>query len=100
MSYPCYVYKLTKYLYGLKRVPRSWHARIVGYLVSIGFHMACADHLLHVQENDKDIIIICIYADDLIVGGYNEAKLENVNIILKKEFYIQDLGELWYFFGH
>ena len=74
--------KLNKALYGLKQVPRAWHARIVSYLVSIGFYMADADHSLYVGKNEHGIVIICIYVDDLIVGGDNETKLANVKTLM------------------
>ena len=44
-----HVCKLKKALYGLKQASRAWHERIAAYLVSIGFHMADADHLLYVR---------------------------------------------------
>ena len=99
VRHPKYVWKLKKALYGLKQAPRAWHARIVAYLVSIGFHMADADHSLYVRENENGIIIICIYVDDLIVGGDNEAETEHVKTLLKQEFDMKDLGELRYFLG-
>ena len=99
VRHPKYVCKLKKALYGLKQAPRAWHARIVAYLVSIGFHMADADHSLYVRENENGIVIICIYVDDLIVGGNNEAETEHVKTLLKQEFDMKDLGELRYFLG-
>ena len=92
VNHPSYVCKLKKALYGLKQVPRSWHARIVAYLVSLGFHMADADHSLYVRKDEHGIVIICIYVDDLIVGGDNEVEIEYVKNLLKQEFDIKDLG--------
>ncbi|MCO5588946.1 hypothetical protein L7F22_042909 [Adiantum nelumboides] len=94
-----YVCKLKEALYGLKQVLRAWHARIVAYLVSIGFHMADAGHSLYVRKNENDIVIICIYVDDLIIGGDNEGEIMHVKSLLKKEFDMKDLGELRYFLG-
>ena len=48
VKHPSYVCKLKKALYGLKQASRAWHARIVAYLVSLGFHMADVDHSLYV----------------------------------------------------
>ena len=73
VKHPNYVCKLKKALYELKQAPRAWHARIIAYLVSLGFHMADADHSLYVQKDEHGIVIICIYVDELIVGGNNEA---------------------------
>ncbi|MCO5612936.1 hypothetical protein L7F22_067209 [Adiantum nelumboides] len=70
-----YVCKLKKALYGLKQAPRAWHARIVAYLVAIGFYMADADDSLYVRKNENGIVIVCIYVDDLIIGGDNEGEI-------------------------
>ena len=99
MRHPHYVCKLKKVLYGLKQAPRAWHARIVSYLVSIGFYMADADHSLYVRKNEHGIVIICIYVDDLIVGGDNEVEVDHVKTLLKQYFDMKDLGELRYFLG-
>ena len=99
VRHPSYVCKLKKALYGLKQAPRAWHARIVACLVSIGFHMADADHSLYVRKNEHGIVIICIYVDDLIVGGDNESEIDHVKTLLKQEFDMKDLGELRYFLG-
>ena len=81
--HPHYVCKLKKALYGLKQAPRAWHARIVSYMVSIGFYMADADHSLYVRKNEHGIVIICIYVDDLIIGGDNEAEIAHVITLMK-----------------
>ncbi|MCO5602581.1 hypothetical protein L7F22_056715 [Adiantum nelumboides] len=99
VKHPGYVCKLKKALYGLKQAPRAWHARIVAYLVAIGFHMADADHSLYVRKNENGIVIVCIYVDDLIIGGDNEGEIMHVKSLLKKEFDMKDLGELRYFLG-
>ena len=94
-----HVCKLKKALYGLKQAPRAWHERIAAYLVSIRLHMADADHSLYVREKENGIIIVCIYVDDLIVGGDKEAEIEHVKALMKQEFDMKDLGELRYFLG-
>ncbi|MCO5576338.1 hypothetical protein L7F22_030147 [Adiantum nelumboides] len=68
-GHPNYVCKLQQALYGLKQAPRAWHDKIAQYLITIGFHMAHADHSLYVQKTEAKIVIITIYVDDLIIGG-------------------------------
>ncbi|MCO5613377.1 hypothetical protein L7F22_067653 [Adiantum nelumboides] len=57
-GHPNYVCKLQKALYGLKQSPWAWHDKIAQYLITIGFHMADADHSLYVQKTDAKIVII------------------------------------------
>ena len=45
--------------------------------------MVDVDHSLYVQDNENDIVIICIYVDDLFVGGDNEAQIEHAKTLLK-----------------
>ncbi|MCO5549985.1 hypothetical protein L7F22_003462 [Adiantum nelumboides] len=76
---------------------KGWllHQMDVAYLVvAIGFHMADADHSLYVRKNENDIVIVCIYVDDLIIGGDNEGEIMHIKSLLKKEFDMKDLGEL------
>ena len=94
-----YVCKMRKALYGLKQAPQAWHERIAHYLVTMGFCMADADHSLYVQKNESRIVFICIYVDDLIVGGDHVADVEHVKSLLKKDFDMKHLGELRYFLG-
>ena len=47
-------------------------------------HVADADHSLYVRKNEHDIVIICIYVDDLIVGGDNEVEIAHVKTLMKK----------------
>ena len=61
--------------------------------------MANADHSLYVPENENGIVIVWIYVDDLIVGGDKEAEIEHVKALMKQDFDMKDLGELWYFLG-
>ena len=94
-----HVCKLKKAFHGLKQAPRACHERIVAYLVFIGSHMADADHSLYVREKENGIAIVCIYVDDLIIGGDKEAEIEHVKALMKQEFDMKDLGELRYFLG-
>jgi hypothetical protein len=83
MSHPNYVCRLRKTLYKLKQALRTWHDKIVEYLVTIGFRMLDANHSLYVHKSDEGIVVIIIYVDDLIVGGDNENEVEHVKRLLK-----------------
>ena len=65
-EYPSYVCKLKKALYGLKQAPRAWYQKLVEWLSSAGFQESDADPSLFVKHNGKEMVIICIYVDDLI----------------------------------
>jgi len=86
-----YVCKLQKALYGLKQAPSAWHDKIAKYLITFWSHMADADQSLYVQKSDGGIVIIKIYLDDLIVGGYNLDEIEHGKYL---QFVMKDLGDL------
>ena len=53
--------------------------------------VADAVHLLYVQKNEHGIVIICIYVDDLIVGGDNEAEISHVKTLVIMMFVVGTL---------
>ena len=48
-----HVCRLKKALYGLKKAPRAWYARIDGYLVSLGFTKSDVDPNLYYKVVDE-----------------------------------------------
>ena len=60
------VYMLKKTLYGLIQVPRVWYTRIDSYFIGNGFHRCPYEHTLYIKSNSGDILIVCLYMDDLI----------------------------------
>jgi len=94
------LYKLTKALYGLKQAPRSWNKRINSFLHAIGFKKCASDHGLYVKTNDYgDLLILCLYVDDVIFTGSNLKMIGDFKHIMMKEFEISDLGLMSYFLG-
>lgn len=47
----------------------------------------------------QDIIIICLYVDDLLVTENSLENLSKFRELMKKEFKMSDLGKLSYFIG-
>ncbi|CAJ2637748.1 unnamed protein product [Trifolium pratense] len=94
------VYKLYKALYGLKQAPRAWNKRIDDFLIQIGFKKCAAEFGVYVHcPKDEDIVIICLYVDDLLITGSRIAEIAKVKDKLKSEFEMSDLGELSFFLG-
>ena len=98
-DYPDYVCKLEKALYGLNQAPRAWYHKLVLCLMKQEFKELDADPSLFVKCKGNEIVVICIYVDDLIITGDNEECINDIKAKLKSEFKISDLGELRYFLG-
>ena len=60
------VLKLKKVLYGLKQAPGAWYNRIDKYFQENNFTKCPNEHGLYVKIKDGNILIMCIYVDDLI----------------------------------
>ena len=91
-----FVCKLCKALYGLKQVPKVWSDNVGQYLVTIGFQVSNAYFSLYVKRTDREIVLVVIYVDDLIVTGDSDADIDDVKLLLKQKFEMKNLRELRY----
>nr|GEX90104.1 hypothetical protein [Tanacetum cinerariifolium] len=70
-----HMYKLKKALYGLKQAPRAWYNLLSKFLLSQEFSKGTVDHTLFIRRQDKDILLVQIYVDDIIFAIFlNESK--------------------------
>ena len=65
-NFPDHVYKLKKALYGLKQAPRAWYERLTLFLIEKGFKRGSVDKTLFILVDEKDILIVQIYVDDIV----------------------------------
>ena len=94
------VYKLKKALYGLKQAPRAWYTRIDTYLLERDFQKCPYEHTLYIKSNTNgDIIIVCLYVDDLIFTGSCEKMFSEFREAMTSQFEMTDLGLMSYFLG-
>ncbi|KAK9101268.1 hypothetical protein Scep_024698 [Stephania cephalantha] len=94
------VYKLRKALYGLKQAPRAWYSKIDGYLQKNGYTRSENEPTLYVKKEGKsDLIIICLYVDDIIYTSSSSSLLNKFKSQMMHEFEMSDMGLLHYFLG-
>ncbi|KAH9745480.1 hypothetical protein KPL70_004087 [Citrus sinensis] len=93
------VLRLKKALYGLKQAPRAWNSRIDKYFQEKGFTKCPYEHALYVKEKYGDILIVCLYLDDLIFTGSNPSLFEEFKRVMIKEFEMTDIGLMAYYLG-
>ena len=66
-------YKLNKTLYRLKQTPCAWDTWIDAYLLWHGFQRSSFKHTIYIKSNSNcDVIVVCLYVDDLIFIGNNQ----------------------------
>ncbi|KAM1744384.1 hypothetical protein ACFX11_011278 [Malus domestica] len=93
------VLKLKKALYGLKQAPRAWNSRIDKYFQENNFTKCPHEYALYVKVKDGDILIVCLYVDDLIFTGSNPSMFEEFKRVMTKEFEMTDIGLMAYYLG-
>ncbi|KAH9681167.1 hypothetical protein KPL71_026862 [Citrus sinensis] len=93
------VLRLKKVLYGLKQAPKAWNSRIDKYFQENGFTKCPYEHALYVKEKDGDILIVCLYVDDLIFTGSDPSLFEEFKRVMIKEFEMTDIGLMAYYLG-
>nr|GEX12269.1 uncharacterized mitochondrial protein AtMg00810-like [Tanacetum cinerariifolium] len=76
---PNKVYKVVKALYGLHQAPRAWYETLATYLLENGF----------IKKQQKDILLVQIYVDDIIFGL--QVKQKKDGIFISKDNYVAEV---------
>ena len=91
--------KLKKALYGLKQALRAWNNWIDKYFQQNGFIKYPYEHTLYIKLKNGDILVVCLYVDDLIFNGSNQSLFDEFKKAMTKEFDmtdIMDFGHSWF----
>nr|KYP76396.1 Retrovirus-related Pol polyprotein from transposon TNT 1-94 [Cajanus cajan] len=98
-SRPQHICKLTKAIYRLKQVPRSWYDRLRNALLRWGFTNTRTDSSLFVLMNKVHITFLLVYVDYIIITDSSSSFLSLFIKQLNIMFELKDLGSLHYFLG-
>nr|GEV68526.1 ribonuclease H-like domain-containing protein [Tanacetum cinerariifolium] len=93
------VYKVVKALYGLHQAPRAWYETLATYLLENRFQRGTIDQTLFIKKQQKDILLVQIYVDDIIFGATNKALCQSFEKLMKDKFQMSSMGELTFFLG-
>ena len=83
----------------MKQVPRAWNNHIDKYFLENDFNKCLHEHALYVKIKGEDILIVCLYMDDLIFTGSNPSMFEEFKRVMTKEFEMTDIGLMAYYLG-
>ena len=86
------VCKLNRSLYGLKQSGRNWNNLLHSHLVEQGFQQSAADHCVYNRQSGKELTIVIIWVDDIIIASTNDPILMSVKKSLSQRFKMKDLG--------
>ena len=94
------VLRLNKALYGLKQAPRAWYTRVDLYFQENGFLKCPYEPALYIKSNAKgDMLIVCLYVDDLIFTGNNPSMFDEFRKDMNSNFEMTDMGLMSFFLG-
>ena len=68
--------------------------------MNVGFKKCVPEHGVYVKSDaSKDVIILCIYVDDLLITGSNELSISKFKGELMDELEMSDIGLMTYLLG-
>ncbi|KAE8706195.1 hypothetical protein F3Y22_tig00110403pilonHSYRG00175 [Hibiscus syriacus] len=73
--------------------------RINKYFQENGFNKCPYEHALYIKIKYGDILIMCLYVDDLIFIGSNSSMFNEFKDVMMKEFEMTDMGFMAYYLG-
>ena len=89
---------LNKSIYGLKQSSRCWNQALDSQLKKMNFKPASGDPCIYsLTGSAKEMFLVAVYVDDLILGGRSESKMNEIKRELSRIFKMKDLGSLHYF---
>nr|GEW66427.1 ribonuclease H-like domain-containing protein [Tanacetum cinerariifolium] len=82
-KFPNKVYKVVKALYGLHQAPRAWYATLFTFLEKSRYKIGAIDKTLFIKQGKKDIMLVHVYADDIIFGSTKMSWCEEFKELMK-----------------
>ena len=80
---------LQKAIYGLVQAERQFWKKIVDKMQEGGFKLSEADPCMSYKEDEKEVCIIIIYIDDMLIIGKEEASDDAIKV-LHGHFQVKD----------
>ena len=79
--------------------PRAWYAKMDRFLLSLGFERCKPDPNVYLQDVGDLLLVIVLYAYDLLITEICIDDIGSINSSLHSEFSMTDLGLLKQFLG-
>jgi hypothetical protein len=98
-SPPNKVCRLHRAFYNLKQAHRGWFAKFSATISSLGYSISSYDSALFIRCTDRDIILLLLYVDDMIITDDDSIGILEFKQFLSQHFEIKNLGTLSYFLG-
>nr|GEV53366.1 hypothetical protein [Tanacetum cinerariifolium] len=82
-KFPNKVCKVIKALYGLHQAPRAWYATLSTFLEKSRYRRGVIDKTLFIKQEKKDIMLVLVYVDDIILGSTRKSWCDEFEELMK-----------------
>nr|GEV96015.1 hypothetical protein [Tanacetum cinerariifolium] len=86
-------------LYGLHQAPIAWYETLSTYLLDNEFHRGRIDKTLFIRRHKDDILLVQVYADDIIFGSTKKELCNTFEKMMHEKFQMSSIRELTFFIG-
>lgn len=86
-------------LYGLKQSGWQWYKKLEEKLKQLELKPLNSDPCIYIYKEKKNIVLVAIYIDDLMMASNNPRRLRQLKTELSRFFEMRDFGLLNFFFG-
>lgn len=93
------VCKLKKALYGLKDSPKNWNVKFHNVITDLGFVRSDFEYCLYIKISNNNKTYLLLYIDDLLLASTCHSEIDNIKLLLSKNFKMKDLGMLRNYLG-
>jgi hypothetical protein len=93
------VCRLKKSLYGLKKAPRAWYAKMDSYMFSQNFVHCKSKPNVYMLRMVDSLLLLVLYVDDLLITGCSTSTIAAIKRILHDRFLMKNMGPLQFFPG-
>ncbi|KAJ3661597.1 hypothetical protein Zmor_005987 [Zophobas morio] len=90
---------LKKSLYGLRQAGRNWYTKLDSTLKELGAIPTASDPCLFRLKSGRDVVLIAIYVDDILIASRNRKKIAEIGRELAQRFEIKALGDVKHCLG-
>ncbi|KAL0449085.1 UNVERIFIED_CONTAM: Retrovirus-related Pol polyprotein from transposon RE1 [Sesamum latifolium] len=93
------LYRLQKFIYGLKQASRSWNTRFDEVIRGYDFIKNEYDHCVYKKISGSSVAYLILYVDDILLIGNDVKVLGDIEAWLSTQFSMKDIGEASYILG-
>jgi len=93
------IYKLKKFIYGLKQASQSWNIHFYEVVKGFGLRQNEEEPYVYKKEIGNVVVFLILYVDDILLIRNDIPMLQSIKTSLNNSFSVKDLGEATYILG-